>query len=76
MKIVEKLKAKWKAETPAISKWIINASVSISGCSVAVMMALIAAQSRIPGWLDSAYPYLVGLPAAIAFVSKFTVKKQ
>jgi hypothetical protein len=76
MKIVEKLKAKWTAETPVISKWIINASVSVSGCSVALMGALIAASSRIPQWFDGAYPYLVGIPAVIAFVSKFTVKKQ
>lgn len=35
------------------------------------MTALISAQAVIPEWFNKAYPYLIGLPAAVAFAFQF-----
>lgn len=62
----------FKAETPRIAKIIRNISTAISGCALAVMTALVTAQSQIPGWFNNIYPYLIGIPATIAFLSQFS----
>lgn len=76
MEIVYKLWNKFKADTPKIAKWVRNISAGISGCALAIMTALLAAQSNIPEWFNKVYPYLIGIPAAIAFVSQFSSKKD
>lgn len=76
MKIINKLWTKFKADTPKIAKWIRNISAGISGCALAIMTALLAAQSYIPEWFNRVYPYLIGVPAAIAFISQFSSKKD
>lgn len=74
--MLNKLLSKFKADTPKIAKWVRNISAGISGCALAIMTALLAAQSNVPEWFNKIYPYLIGIPAAIAFVSQFSSKKD
>lgn len=74
--IIKKLWRKFKSDTPKIARWVRNISAGISGCALAIMTALLAAQSPIPDWFNKTYPYLIGIPAAIAFISQFSSKKQ
>lgn len=74
--MIKNLINKFKAETPKFAKCIRNTAMAISGCALAIMTALVAAQSRIPDWWGTVYPYLVGIPAAIAFFSQFSTKKD
>lgn len=76
MKMLNKLLSKFKADTPKIAKWVRNIAAGISGCALAIMTALLAAQSNVPEWFNKIYPYLIGIPAAIAFVSQFSSKKD
>lgn len=76
MKIYDKLYKRFIADTPKIAKWIRNTSATISGCALAVMTALLAAQSSIPEWFNKIYPYLIGIPAIVAFISQFSNKKD
>lgn len=62
---------RFQNRTPMIARWIRNISAFISGASLAVMTALISAQAVIPEWFNKAYPYLIGLPAAVAFAFQF-----
>lgn len=64
----------FKAETPKIAKTIRNVSTAISGCALAIMTTLVTAQSQIPDWFNNIYPYLIGIPAAIAFLSQLSNK--
>ena len=75
-KILNKLWTKFKADTPKIAKRVRNISAGISGCALAIMTALLAAQSTIPDWFNKIYPYLIGVPAAVAFISQFSSKKD
>lgn len=76
MNVLDKLWKKFKADTPKIARWVRNVSAGISGCALAIMTALLAAQSNIPEWFTKIYPYLIGIPAAIAFISQFSSKKE
>jgi len=64
---------RFQAKTPKVARRIRNISAFISGVSLAVMTALLSAQATIPDWF---YPYLIGLPAAIAFVFQFAEDKD
>lgn len=44
----------------------------ISGAALAANTAIMAGGGVAPEWWDSAYPYLLGIPAGMAFVAKFT----
>lgn len=74
--IFKKLYKKFIADTPKIARWVRNISAAISGCSLAIMTALLAAQSTIPNWFNTIYPYTIGIPAAIAFISQFSTKEK
>lgn len=76
MEILNKLLSKFKADTPKIARWVRNIAAGISGCALAIMTALLAAQSNVPEWFNKIYPYLIGIPAAIAFISQFSSKKD
>ena len=66
----------FKADTPKVAKLVRNIAAFVSGCSLAIMTSLVAAQSTIPAWFEKAYPYMIGIPAAIAFISQFSSKKN
>lgn len=74
--IIKRLWASFKADTPKIAKRVRNIAAGISGCALAIMTALLAAQSPIPDWFNNIYPYLIGIPAAIAFISQFSSKEN
>lgn len=74
MRIINKLWTNFIADTPKIAKVVRNIAACISGCALAVMTALLSAQSDIPEWFNKIYPYLIGIPAAIAFISQFYKK--
>lgn len=76
MWIIEKLWQRFQSDTPKIAKRVRNVSAFVSGCALAVMTALLAAQSSIPEWFNRVYPYLIGAPAAIAFISQFSSKDK
>ncbi len=76
MNMIQKLWCKFKADTPKIAKRVRNIAAGLSGCALAVMTALLAAQSDIPNWFNKIYPYLIGVPAAVAFISQFSSKKD
>lgn len=76
MNIITKLWINFKADTPKIARRVRNIAAGISGCALAVMTALLAAQSQIPDWFSKIYPYMIGIPAAIAFISQFSSKKD
>jgi len=75
-KLYEALVAKWKAETPILYKWVIKISATIAGLTVAVNEALDLNGAVKPDWFVSSYFYIIGITAGIAFLSKFTEKKQ
>lgn len=66
------LKQRWKARTPRIFKWIIKVALGVSGVSIAIHSALMAAGAAEPMWWQEIYPYLVGVPAGMAAVAKIT----
>lgn len=72
--IIIKLIRDFKSDTPKIAKRVRNFAACVSGCAIAVMTTLLTAQSQIPDWFTNIYPYLIGIPAAIAFVSQFSNK--
>lgn len=74
MNVITILWLKFKADTPLIARRVRNISAGISGCAIAVMTALLTAQSPIPDWFSNIYPYLIGVPAVIAFISQFSSK--
>lgn len=76
MKIFEELKKRLKAETPDFFKKIRNGSLFVSGLAIAVNTSLIAAQATVPTWFYRVYPYLIAIPAAIAFISQMTKKDK
>lgn len=71
-----RLSERFQADTPKMASRIRNVSAFISGVALAVMTALLAAQSSIPEWFNNVYPYLIGIPAAIAFACQFSEKKE
>lgn len=73
---INRLGERFQADTPKIAKRIRNISAFVSGLALAVMTALLSAQSAIPEWFNAVYPYLIGVPAAIAFICQFSEKKE
>ncbi|WP_333615549.1 hypothetical protein [Bacteroides pyogenes] len=47
--------------------WI---GTSVSGIAIAVNTAMGAAGATIPSWWSNVFPYLVGVPAGMAAISK------
>lgn len=74
--LFNRLSERFQADTPKIAGGVRNISVFISGAALAVMTALLTAQSPIPEWFNNVYPYLIGIPAAIAFACQFSEKKE
>lgn len=71
---VKELVRRFQADTPKIERRIRNVASFISGGALAVMTALLSAQAVIPEWFNAIYPYLIGIPAAVAFICQFAEK--
>ena len=79
VKIKEKIRElvrRFQSDTPKIDRRIRNVASFISGGALAVMTALLSAQATIPEWFNAIYPYLIGIPAAIAFICQFAEKTK
>ena len=63
---------RWKAKTPLAFKRVIKTCLGISSTALAVNMALQAGGAAEPEWWGVVYPYLIGFPAGMAAVAKFT----
>lgn len=61
---------RWKAETPRFFKKIVWVGGSISTIAVAAHTAMTVAGAIEPYWWQTAYPYLVAIPAVMAAVAK------
>lgn len=72
MNVIKDLWGRFQSDTPKIARAIRNIAAFVSGLALAVMTALLAAQSTIPTWFNNVYPYLIGVPAAVAFISQFS----
>ena len=64
---------RWKEAMPRFFKRVCWACSLISGTALAVNTAVMAAGAEMPEWWTQAFPYLVGIPAGMAFIAKFTV---
>ena len=69
---IKVIKERWQTESPAIFKFITNLCLAISGMAIAIHVAVTTAGATEPNWWNIIYPYLVGIPAGMAFVAKMT----
>lgn len=68
------LVARWKADTPKVFKWLVWLGTTVSGLALAVNTAMEMGHAIQPAWWLYCYPYLLMIPAAVAFFAKFTKK--
>lgn len=68
----KKIKNRWKSESPVVFKRITNFCLFISGMALAIHIAIVAAGAFEPHWWSIIYPYLIGVPAGMAFIAKIT----
>ncbi len=72
MKIWTTISERWHKTMPKFFKVICWVGALISGTALAVNEAMQIGGAVAPDWWVEIYPYLVGMPAAAAFVAKFT----
>ena len=75
-KNINTLLDRWRSESPLILKRITNFCFAISGMAIAIHVAVSASGATEPEWWNTIYPYLVGIPAGMAFVSKLTKENK
>lgn len=68
-RVIEK---RWRNAMPRFFRVIFWACSLISGTAIAVNSAILAAGGTTHEWWQNMFPYLVGIPAGMAFVCKFT----
>jgi hypothetical protein len=64
---------RWKEKMPKFFRWIMYICALIGGTALAVNTAILAAGATPHDWWVDIFPYLIGVPAGAAFVSRFTV---
>ena len=69
---IKTIKNRWGAKTPLFFKNIIRIGLSVSGISLAMHGAMIAAGAIEPQWWINLYPYLIAIPAGMAATAKLT----
>lgn len=70
---IKTARGRWRGAMPRFFKVIAVVCSLVSGTALAVNTAMTAAGAQPHEWWIDIYPYLVGIPAGMAFVSKFTV---
>lgn len=63
---------RWRNTMPRFFRVIFWACSLVSGTALAVNTAIIAGGGTAHEWWTDVYPYLLGIPAGMAFVAKFT----
>lgn len=63
---------RWRAQTPLLFKRIIKIALSISAIALGINGALEMGHADIPIWWSVVYPYLIGVPAGMSVIAKFT----
>ena len=66
------LKNRWHNAMPKFFKRICLICTLVSGTALAVNTAIVAGGGVPHDWWVDIYPYLLGIPAGMAFVAKFT----
>ncbi len=64
---------RWKKKMPKFFKGVFWVCSLISGTALAVNSAIQAAGATPHDWWVEIFPYLIGVPAGMAFAAKFTV---
>ena len=72
MKRFKTLSERWRATTPRFFKRIIYIGSVVSGVALAIHVALVAGSAIEPQWWQDICPYVIGVPAGMAAVSKLT----
>lgn len=72
MKFLETLRSRWRNTMPKFFSRICWVCTLISGTALAANTAITAGGGTTHAWWDNVYPYLLGIPAGMAFVAKFT----
>lgn len=70
------LSDRWRARSPKVFRRITNIGLAVSGVALAIQTALTAAGAMAPIWWCNVYPYLIGVPAGMAAVAKFTKEDE
>ena len=68
----KEIKSRWRNATPKFFKVLMRISAAVSGTAIAVNEALQLANIEPHEWWTNLCPYLIGVPAGIAFACKFT----
>jgi hypothetical protein len=66
------LRSRWLNAMPKFFSRICWICTLISGTALAANTAITAGGGTTHEWWDNIYPYLLGIPAGMAFVAKFT----
>lgn len=72
MKLLETLRNRWRNTMPRFFRIICWICSLISGAALAANTAITAGGGTAHEWWNDLYPYLLGIPAGMAFVAKFT----
>lgn len=71
-KFLSTLRSRWRNAMPKFFARICWACALISGTALAANTAITAGGGTTHEWWNNIYPYLLGIPAGMAFVAKFT----
>lgn len=66
------LKSRWQNTMPKFFRCVCWICSLISGTALAVNTAIVAGGGAPHEWWSDIYPYLLGIPAGMAFAAKFT----
>lgn len=66
------LKSRWQAHMPVFYSRMFRLCSLISGTALAINTAVMAGGGALPEWWNDIYPYLLGIPAGMAFAAKFS----
>ena len=71
-KLWNTLRSRWLNAMPKFFSRICWVCTLVSGTALAANTAITAGGGTTHEWWDNIYPYLLGIPAGMAFVAKFT----
>lgn len=64
---------RWHSKMPRFFRWMIYACAFVAGLALSVNTAITMGGGTPHEWWNDIYPYLLGVPAGMAFCCKFTV---